>query len=282
MSKAIYLAGKITRTEWRSEIVDGIDNANCTMDYSPKYREFVDPVEWPVLPSAIFKEFDYTGPYYTVDNQHGLIDEGFHGWLPMECHTARHGLSFVADLSWRAIARADMVFAWIDSLDAHGTYAEVGMARALGKWVMIGSPQYIPELWFIYALAHGATLQFSTPVEALRSAVEHLRWLLYAPNTESPIEDSFWRASCRCVRGIIPQVNIGKYRVDFAIPEHHIAIELDGHDYHKSKEQRTHDAKRERYLEREGWRVIRFTGSEVYKDVDKCVGEVLAYIATLQ
>lgn len=88
---------------------------------------------------------------------------------------------------------------------------------------------------------------------------------------ESPIEEMFWNEALTRIYGIVPQYEIGPYRVDFAIPDKKVAIELDGHDYHKTKEQRTNDAQRERYLELEGWRVIRFTGTEVYKDAIACV-----------
>lgn len=51
-------------------------------------------------------------------------------------------------------------------------------------------------------------------------------------------------------------------------------IELDGHEYHSSKEQLEKDAIRQRYLTRAGYSVIRFTGREIFKNVTKCVNEV--------
>ncbi len=91
---------------------------------------------------------------------------------------------------------------------------------------------------------------------------------------ESPIEKMFWDA-LRVEHFITPQKKIGPYRVDFAIEHLKIVIELDGHEHHKTKEQRTNDSKRERYLQSQGWYVIRFTGSEIWKDVDGCVQEML-------
>lgn len=95
-------------------------------------------------------------------------------------------------------------------------------------------------------------------------------------NCESPIEEQFWEIALAQDKlpGLIPQFQIGGYRIDFALPEQKIAIELDGHDYHKSKDQRTYDAKRERDLQKLGWTVIRFTGTEVYKNVYKCIEDV--------
>lgn len=68
------------------------------------------------------------------------------------------------------------------------------------------------------------------------------------------------------------------YVIDFAIPDYMIAIEIDGHDYHKTKEQRTNDAVRERNLQMRGWFVIRFTGSEVYSNMKKCGDDLNALI----
>ena len=64
--------------------------------------------------------------------------------------------------------------------------------------------------------------------------------------------------------GIVSQVVIGIYRVDFVIDEEYV-IEIDGFEYHKTKEQREKDYKRERYLMRHGFTVIRFTATEIYQ-----------------
>lgn len=95
-----------------------------------------------------------------------------------------------------------------------------------------------------------------------------------AVKLESPIEEMFWDAAAGILDDLEPQYKAGPFRIDFAIPDRSIAIELDGHDYHKTKKQRTSDAQRERYLIENGWQVIRFTGTEVFKDVAGCVRQV--------
>lgn len=92
---------------------------------------------------------------------------------------------------------------------------------------------------------------------------------------ESPAEKDFLCAAYEYIDGLIPQYVVPGYRLDFAIPDKRIAIEIDGHDYHKTKEQRTHDAKRERELELTDWKVIRFTASEIYQNAPGCVNDVL-------
>ncbi|MBN1851146.1 MAG: endonuclease domain-containing protein, partial [Pirellulales bacterium] len=61
------------------------------------------------------------------------------------------------------------------------------------------------------------------------------------------------------------QHSIGPFIVDFACVEKRVIVELDGeyHDqiFHK-------DQHRQRWLEREGWQVIRFSNDEVLEDVE--------------
>ncbi|AVF65941.1 endonuclease domain-containing protein [Vibrio alginolyticus] len=65
-----------------------------------------------------------------------------------------------------------------------------------------------------------------------------------------------------------------RFRVDFLLKDARLIIELDGHDYHSSKEQLEKDAIRQRYLSRAGYTVIRFTGREVVRNPKACVDEV--------
>lgn len=54
-----------------------------------------------------------------------------------------------------------------------------------------------------------------------------------------------------------------------------VAVELDGHDFHeRTKEQAERDRSRDRAFTKEGIRVLRFTGREVYRDADAVVREV--------
>lgn len=78
------------------------------------------------------------------------------------------------------------------------------------------------------------------------------------------------------------QLATGKhvYRPDFVLlnqldtPLKPIAIELDGHDFHeRTKEQARRDKSRDRNFTNQGWKVLRFTGSEVYADPELCVLE---------
>ena len=71
-----------------------------------------------------------------------------------------------------------------------------------------------------------------------------------------------------------PKIQIGPYVVDFLYDKKFV-IEIDGHEYHKSKEQRFSDYNRERYLMKLGYFVIRFMATEVFIDADKCVRDMM-------
>jgi len=76
------------------------------------------------------------------------------------------------------------------------------------------------------------------------------------------------------------QAQIGSYRVDFLFERigprdtRRVIVECDGHDWHeKTKEQATSDKARDRYLVAKGFKVLRFTGSELYRDPVCCWAE---------
>ena len=61
-----------------------------------------------------------------------------------------------------------------------------------------------------------------------------------------------------------------------------LLIECDGHDYHdRTKEQAARDRQRDRVLTRNGWRVVRFTGLELWHDADGCAREALHILESL-
>lgn len=110
-----------------------------------------------------------------------------------------------------------------------------------------------------------------------------LRWswvqsLINLGRTDSPIEERFYSrlrdVSFPLCGLLTPQVSIGPYRVDFAYFHGRMVVECDGHEWHSTKEARTRDAERDRYLMKEGWKVIRVTGSEIHSNLDKCIRDI--------
>lgn len=75
------------------------------------------------------------------------------------------------------------------------------------------------------------------------------------------------------------QKNIGDYRVDFLVltnfSNDKVVIECDGHDFHeKTKEQAKHDKRKDRYLTALGYKILRYTGSELYNNFDSIEKEL--------
>ncbi len=86
-----------------------------------------------------------------------------------------------------------------------------------------------------------------------------------------------------------PQTALGNYRVDFAVflvtNEREIGrlvIECDGHDFHeRTKVQARNDKSRDRYLVGDGFKVIRYAGSEIWRDPMRCAEEVLEIVESI-
>ena len=56
-------------------------------------------------------------------------------------------------------------------------------------------------------------------------------------------------------------------------------IECDGYEFHqKTKEQIIYDNERERNLKKEGYEIIRFSGSEIISNPYKCVQDIIDII----
>ena len=95
------------------------------------------------------------------------------------------------------------------------------------------------------------------------------------------------------------QVEIGKYRVDFCIKyagnqivdynncktvsemqsARKVVVELDGHDFHdKDEKQRRYEKARDRFLQKKGYKVFHYTGSEIVKNPFAAAAECLAFV----
>ena len=84
------------------------------------------------------------------------------------------------------------------------------------------------------------------------------------------------------------QRQLGPHRVDFTLTLSSLTssrvcglvVECDGHDYHdRTKEQASRDRRRDRALQTDGWRVFRFTGSDIWHDAGGCVAQCFDFLA---
>lgn len=145
--KSFYLAGKITGTDWRDQIVDGWSD--------PSSNAFQLQCE---DGSGIWDEVDagttvcgvrllYLGPWWRdVFGGHGspLGNTGPHAYGDLDLTDEYSMREYASNRTWvarnvsRAVSLCDMLFAWIDSTDCYGTLFEIGYAKALNKVVVVG------------------------------------------------------------------------------------------------------------------------------------------------
>lgn len=118
----------------------------------------------------------------------------------------------------------------------------------------------------------------------------------FAERCESPIEFMFLVAAQSVTHhdelvDVGTQLSEPPYRIDAvlwlydtpqslgAVPIRQLAVELDGHDFHeKTKAQAARDKRRDRDLQAKGYRVIRFAGSEIYRDAVACAEEAVDHL----
>jgi very-short-patch-repair endonuclease len=98
------------------------------------------------------------------------------------------------------------------------------------------------------------------PTEAEKKLWWHLRHRLPVSNTHF----------CR-------QVRIGRYIVDFASHRAKLVTEIDGGQH---AEQAAADAERTKFLEAEGYRVVRFWNNEVLTNIDGVLEAIASTLAT--
>lgn len=248
-------------------------------------------------------EFDYLGPFYQLYHiPSEYMDKGTHA-VGMDA-IAKNDVVVNQDLTLMCcksgIENADIIFVWLNTTEAHGTIAEMAYACGIkkGKNVTVVVPQcdcdtddwsghrsilhdcVARELWFVQALVRdlGGTVIYSDdPVEEFHKVIA--RWNRTNQKFNSVPEKEFWTRAINdtakglLYRDIVPQHPVGKYRLDFAIPELKFGIEIDGLAYHNGQDSFMKDRSRQREIESQGWRIVRFAAKEVSLDVDKCFRE---------
>lgn len=170
------------------------------------------------------------------------------------------------------------------SLDRDEREASIAWLNGLPSNVLILLPYDIAGKLLIYTLERHPEL-FEGVNAALGEPVESP-----SPCTllDSKLEVDFyieWEyQGLHLVYSLIPQYPFkgGKYYIDFVYVPLEVGIELDGYNYHTDREQFTRDRMRQREIEAEGWRIIRFSSDEVFSDVTKCVQEAAHFLSVAQ
>ena len=120
-----------------------------------------------------------------------------------------------------------------------------------------------------------ACLKHRTALKDLGNYVARLE----AGGFDSPLELDLYEALLK--QGIAAKtgVVVGHHRLDLAI-EHdgiRLDVECDGAAFHMDREK---DAARDRAIEAEGWRVMRFSGRHLSRDMEGCVEAIMKKVAS--
>lgn len=289
----IYLAGKIRKNCWRHRIV-----RNLRGQAADGQNPYVPLPEWPILHGVVLDGLgDYVGPYFlSCDHgcahagpgSHALTDATGDKHYSAGCISSADGLdlesarSTAVRLCREAVSKADVVFAYIEEPSAYGTLVEIGWAHALDKkvWTCFGPGAWHDDFWFTAECAEQVRYAITDPAEVLRQLLTPKPIVVL----ESEAERRFWTAHTALalpeLTGLVTQHPVSNYRMDFALPERMIGIEIDGHAYHSDREVFTNDRIRQRRLEKAGWRIIRFSGREACNTPDQCVREAAELVRT--
>jgi hypothetical protein len=210
--RSVYLGGNITRNDWRRTLVSGLTIQGVApdslahpsslwpvlpaavihrFDYVGPYSisgDGADDVEWNGEESEEGDEWIVSGPLYGPQRGPRVIQSPADPYYDQTSHT-QPDLSYAPSLQevwWplvrtarqvqnlvvRALQRADLYFAWMDTPLCTTTLTEVGLARSMGKIIWIAGPQAFDELWLAYTLADHYTLRFPTPAKAFYCLLE--------------------------------------------------------------------------------------------------------------
>lgn len=165
--ESVYLAGKISGTKWRDEIVNLWSDQSSLLAmlindeiYEKKSHAFYMMEQFPVANSAIKvpaknKLLDFTGPYWNSDTDayggHGSNNYVYD--IYKGTHDTGSCCGSITRLCFDAIKRSSMIFAWINSSDAHGTIQEIGYAQGMflrtPVVVAFESSELLREMWFL-------------------------------------------------------------------------------------------------------------------------------------
>jgi very-short-patch-repair endonuclease len=104
-------------------------------------------------------------------------------------------------------------------------------------------------------------------------------------SSESPREEELWseylRSHPTIIDGLVRQYPLGEFRIDFALPDRKVAIEIDSYTYHRSADRWASDRRRDLHMSLRGWRVYRFDADLIRMDVTMVINQIARIVDTL-
>jgi len=147
----------------------------------------------------------------------------------------------------------------------------VAASRARDRMYLVRSIEF-DELSPVDTLRASLIQHFQAPFAQEPRVVENLRELC-----ESPFESEVFDVLTQRGYRVIPQVPAGNFRIDMVVEgdnDHRLAIECDGDQYH-GPDQWEADMRRQRILERAGWRFWRTFASTFVMRRDEVIQDLV-------
>lgn len=180
----------------------------------------------------------------------------------------------------------DVIFlSLVDSTSAEGGVLKrtgEGVESSTKKRYNVAVSRARDQLWVV----HSMDLNYLQPGDMRRDLIEYAQDPYNVLNKieelqsrgESPFEQAVIRDLVSRGYHVIPQYQVGAYRIDLVVVsgQNKIAIECDGDQYHSGEEKVREDMERQIILERLGWRFIRIRGSEYYRDPQAVMKRVIS------
>jgi very-short-patch-repair endonuclease len=175
----------------------------------------------------------------------------------------------------------------VDSSESGGPLRSNSTNEDFKKRYNVAASRARDQLWVIHSLNPQTDLQEQ---DLRRRLIEHARDPgasrrargRVEARAESPFELEVGRALVARGYRLIPQYQVGAFRIDFVAAGRtgRVAIECDGDRYHTIDELAA-DLDRQRILERLGWRFIRIRGGQYYRSKSGSIDEVCRELARL-
>jgi hypothetical protein len=152
----VYLAGKISKDDWRNRLVPGLRDA----EFGRPYR---------------CDGFIYGGPFFIACDHGCSHGAGTHGVDPGCESSVAPPRWLVPSLCLDWIGRCDLLFAWIDDPTCYGTLVEIGWAQMMRKPVYIGFARHVAsqDMWFAAAGPRTIGSLHSSSADALARALAY-------------------------------------------------------------------------------------------------------------
>ena len=106
---------------------------------------------------------------------------------------------------------------------------------------------------------------------------KHPNFILAQKGYETSIEKKMRLALEKKQISFEKQFKIDRFWVDFAVTAHRLVIEADGEYWHDKER----DAKRDEIINSHGWRVLRFTETQINKNIEFCIANIQEAISLI-